>query len=80
VKLPEKNNPPQKHSEPVDYKNVPLADLPGLEQICGQAEAISQLKAFADWYKGKGETPEHILLTGADGMGKRTIARAFAKT
>lgn len=76
---PEKRTIPQGNSAPIDSTVVPMAGILGLEQICGQSEVVSSLKLFADLFKKKGETPEHILLTGADGMGKQTIARAFAK-
>src|SRR5712664_3683954 len=49
------------------------------DELIGQVDVIGKLKAFGDLYQEKGESPEHILLLGPNGMGKRTIARAFAK-
>src|SRR5258708_5095489 len=76
---PEKSQIPQGNSVPTDSTVVATEGILGLEQICGQSEIVSSLKLFADLFRKKGETPEHILLTGADGLGKQTIARAFAK-
>jgi len=47
-------------------------------EIVGQEDVIARLKAFSDFYASSGCAPEHILITGEDGMGKRTLARAFA--
>jgi Holliday junction resolvasome RuvABC ATP-dependent DNA helicase subunit len=47
-------------------------------QIVGQQEPIARMKNFAALYAGSGAVaPGHILITGEDGMGKRTLARAF---
>src|SRR5208283_1108289 len=80
MKPHEKWHAPQSHPGITDYMKVPTVDLLGLEHVCGQTEVISRLKTYAEMYKMKGETPEHILLTGGDGLGKRTISRAFAKS
>lgn len=37
------------------------------------------MKTFGNLYREKQEVSEHILMLGQDGMGKRTIAQAFAK-
>lgn len=57
-----------------------LLEVRGFSELIGQADCIRRLKAFGDLYASKNSVPEHILLTGADGMGKATIARAFAKS
>lgn len=57
-----------------------LLEVRGFSELIGQADCIRRLKAFGDLYASKNSVPEHILVTGADGMGKATIARAFAKT
>jgi Holliday junction resolvasome RuvABC ATP-dependent DNA helicase subunit len=59
---------------------VPLREVRRFEQLIGQVECIRRLTAFRDLHVTRGEAPEHILLTGAEGMGKRAIARAFAKS
>lgn len=46
--------------------------------IIGQEDSIARLRTFADFYSKNGSTPEHILILGDDGMGKRTIAVALA--
>lgn len=51
----------------------------GLEKIVGQTAIVSRLKALKDFFAGKQAPPGHILLLGPDGMGKRTIALAFAE-
>jgi Holliday junction resolvasome RuvABC ATP-dependent DNA helicase subunit len=57
-----------------------LSEVRGFSELIGQVECIRRLKAFGDLYASTNGLPEHILITGADGMGKATIARAFAKT
>lgn len=51
----------------------------GFDKIVGQAEILSRLRALKDFYAGKGVPTGHVLLIGPDGMGKRTIATAFAE-
>jgi Holliday junction resolvasome RuvABC ATP-dependent DNA helicase subunit len=46
--------------------------------IIGQKDAVTQLKQFGEFFTSKGGTPGHVLLIGEEGMGKRTIATAFA--
>jgi Holliday junction resolvasome RuvABC ATP-dependent DNA helicase subunit len=70
------NSPP----DPQDCTKVALADARDFERICGPAQAVSQLQTLGELYRRKNEAPEHVLLTGSDGMGKRSIARAFAKS
>jgi Holliday junction resolvasome RuvABC ATP-dependent DNA helicase subunit len=50
----------------------------GLSDIIGQETIVARLKAFGEYYTSKDMPPEPILLIGREGMGKRTIARAFA--
>ena len=50
----------------------------GFASIVGQERAIQRLKGFVDLYSQSGKPPAHVLLTGVDGIGKRTLARAFA--
>lgn len=50
----------------------------GFGEIVGQTNAIQRLKEFVALYSQSGKSPGHVLLTGVDGIGKRTIARAFA--
>lgn len=50
----------------------------GFAGIIGQGGAIRRLKELAALYSQTGRPPGHVLLTGVDGIGKRTIARAFA--
>jgi hypothetical protein len=47
--------------------------------IFGQEEVIARLAAFSDLYSATGGMPEHVLLVGDEGMGRGTIARAFAE-
>jgi len=50
-----------------------------LSRIIGQTELIERLRAFAALYVATGDPPGQILFAGPDGMGKRTIAAAFAE-
>jgi DNA polymerase III delta prime subunit len=50
----------------------------GFASIIGQEAVIHRLKDFAALYSAAGATPGHVLLAGPDGIGKRTLARAFA--
>jgi Holliday junction DNA helicase RuvB len=51
---------------------------PSLIEIVGQRSAIEKLKATCEFFSNRGEAVEHFLITGPEGMGKRTIARAVA--
>jgi Holliday junction resolvasome RuvABC ATP-dependent DNA helicase subunit len=52
---------------------------PSLSQLVGQRECVERLKRFGELYAANAQTPEHILITGDEGMGKRMLARASAK-
>jgi Holliday junction resolvasome RuvABC ATP-dependent DNA helicase subunit len=51
----------------------------GLKKIVGQAAIVNRLEALKDFFVSKRTTPGHILFIGPEGMGKRTIASAFAE-
>ncbi len=70
---------PSNASNRPDPTRIILNEKIGFEELIGQVDAIEKLKAFGDLYQARNEAPEHILLLGPSGMGKRTIARAFAK-
>jgi len=57
--------------EPVDQSY-------GFAEIVGQTATILRLKEFAALYTQSGKAPAHVLLTGTEGIGKKTIGRAFA--
>jgi Holliday junction resolvasome RuvABC ATP-dependent DNA helicase subunit len=50
----------------------------GLGRIIGQTQAVDRLREFANHFSQRGEEPDHILLVGPEGMGKRTIAESLA--
>lgn len=56
----------------VPDSNFRLADL------VGQSGAVSRLKDYSAFYAKTGATPGHILITGEDGVGKASFAKAFA--
>lgn len=49
-----------------------------LGRIVGQEQAVNRLRGFANHFRQRAEVPDHILLIGAEGTGKRTIAESFA--
>jgi Holliday junction DNA helicase RuvB len=49
-----------------------------LSDIVGQAQAVQRLKPLVELSRGRGEPLPHILLIGAEGMGKRTLAAVLA--
>lgn len=51
----------------------------GFAKIIGQIDTIARLRTFAELYRSKGDAIGHILLVGEEGMGKRSLARAFAQ-
>jgi Holliday junction resolvasome RuvABC ATP-dependent DNA helicase subunit len=51
----------------------------GLKNIVGQNAILNRLEALKAFFVRKGTTPGHILFIGPEGMGKRTIASAFAE-
>jgi holliday junction DNA helicase RuvB len=51
----------------------------GLEKIVGQTAIVSRLRAVKEFFATRQKPPGHILLIGPDGIGKRTIALAFAE-
>src|SRR5579863_2765522 len=50
----------------------------GFARIIGQNETIQRIRAFVDLHRSRGKPIGHILLVGALGSGKRTIAQALA--
>jgi Holliday junction resolvasome RuvABC ATP-dependent DNA helicase subunit len=64
----------------VDPAKRRLSEVRGFEDLVGQSVCIRRLRLFGDLYASKNSVAEHILLVGAEGMGKATLARAFAKT
>jgi HJR/Mrr/RecB family endonuclease len=53
--------------------------MPGMSGIIGQEEVVKTLRRVGSLFAQNGGTPGHILMVGQRGMGKRTIARAFAE-
>lgn len=46
--------------------------------VVEQPDCIARLRTYVDFYRKNGSTPEHILIVGGEGMGKRTIATVVA--
>ncbi|MDO5746788.1 MAG: Holliday junction branch migration DNA helicase RuvB [Actinomycetaceae bacterium] len=50
-----------------------------LAEFVGQKKVCSQLKLVIDAARGRGATPDHILLAGPPGLGKTTLAMIVAQ-
>jgi Holliday junction resolvasome RuvABC ATP-dependent DNA helicase subunit len=53
-------------------------DSQGFGSVVGQTAPLERLRAYASLYTQSRKPPAHVLLTGIDGLGKSTMARAFA--
>jgi len=49
-----------------------------LSEIIGQAQAVQRLKPLVELSRGHSEPLSHMLLIGAEGTGKRTLAMVLA--
>jgi Holliday junction resolvasome RuvABC ATP-dependent DNA helicase subunit len=63
---------PEERSSP-DWSPQRLAD------IVGQTQAVQRLKPLVELSRERGQPLPHILLIGAEGTGKRTLAMVLAK-
>jgi Holliday junction resolvasome RuvABC ATP-dependent DNA helicase subunit len=61
----------------VDWKDW-TGPGPRLNDIVGQEQAVSCLRAFAQLHESSGTAPGHILLIAPEGMGQMLVAAAFA--
>ncbi len=50
----------------------------GLDRIIGQEQTVKRLQEFANHFSERGEAPDHIVLVGPEGMGKKAIAESLA--
>ncbi len=51
----------------------------GYDEMIGQDDAVSRLKAFSDFHLKNCSTAGHVLIVGEEGTGRATIARVFAR-
>jgi Holliday junction resolvasome RuvABC ATP-dependent DNA helicase subunit len=74
---------PPDHRPPNETNAVELTWPPsrpsGFSAIVGQEDAIQRLRTMARLYLEASSAPAHFVLVGDQGMGKRTMAYAFAK-
>jgi Holliday junction resolvasome RuvABC ATP-dependent DNA helicase subunit len=59
--------------------NIVEPGIQTYDEIIGQDNLVARLKEFGEFFTSRGGTPGHILLIGEEGMGKTTIATAFAR-
>jgi Holliday junction resolvasome RuvABC ATP-dependent DNA helicase subunit len=71
---------PTAQGSPPRYGDVLHSQVSGFNELSGQSDCAERLKRFGELYSSKNAVPEHVLLTGDGGMGKRVFAHAFAKT
>jgi Holliday junction resolvasome RuvABC ATP-dependent DNA helicase subunit len=64
-------------SPPIQAKPT-AASMLRLDQIIGQKSVVGRLAAICRFSRARATAAGHVLLTGSDGMGKRTIAHALA--
>ena len=54
------------------------ARLQKYDEVIGQDEAVTRLKAFSDFHLRNGSPAGHVLILGEEGTGRMTIARVLA--
>ncbi|MGD0842249.1 MAG: restriction endonuclease [Candidatus Acidiferrales bacterium] len=64
-------------SPPVQAK-PPATAILRFNQVIGQKGVVSRLAAICEFSRARGTAAGHLLITGADGMGKRTMAHVLA--
>jgi Holliday junction resolvasome RuvABC ATP-dependent DNA helicase subunit len=65
-------------TSPLVQAKPPAAAILQFNQIIGQKGVVSRLAAICEFSRARGTAAGHLLITGADGMGKRTIAHVLA--
>ena len=71
---------PQKQEEPRDDSTLDVLLRPrSWEEYIGQDRLKQNLRILIDAARKRGETPEHILLSGPAGLGKTSMAHVIAR-
>jgi len=78
--IPKPETPQPTQSNPAASRTIRLYQIVGQknDQVVGQKNAVARLTAIYEFCGPRKIAADHILLVGPDGIGKRTIANAFA--
>jgi len=64
---------PTAQGSPPRYGDVLPSQVSGFNELIGQSDCTERLKRFGELYSSKNGVPEHVLLTGNEGTGKRVF-------
>ena len=72
--MPSKTDPKSPEVEPLDAAFEISLRPPLFEEFAGQEKTVERLRLMVDAARQRGDTLQHILLSGPPGLGKTTLA------